>query len=431
MIKKLMFAMLALCISIAVLAQDKKEESTPVTDKAKVGREELINKLFAEKDGDKAKLLAAEIIHKIDSDPSWAAEKKRRDMLRIHPLYAYLNAEDFDGFKRFLNELGEVTGTERIHFATAGYARRAISKGIDLDFAGQLLEKERNWALQKMEEAKKVSDSTASILAGREYGYALFTNDQAQLAYKLGEKKRALELSKEAMRYNVKRKDAGLIDFYVQLIAELSPEDKLKEELEQLVEDKMFTANAIERLKAIYLTDNKHEEGFDQYLASLNKSLVADKIEDLKKKIIDETAPAFSLRDLDGNIVRLADLKGKIVILDFWATWCGPCKASFPAMQTMVSKYKEDDGIRFLFIDTYEQGENKEKNARDYIQSKSFTFQVLMDNTDQVAKSYGAASIPAKFVIDRSGRLRFRSPGFSSDADLMAEIDAMIKLVDQ
>jgi thiol-disulfide isomerase/thioredoxin len=124
-------------------------------------------------------------------------------------------------------------------------------------------------------------------------------------------------------------------------------------------------------------------------------------------------------------------LKGKTVVLDFWATWCGPCKEAFPAMQAMVNKYKDDPTVQFLFVDTYEHGDDKEKNASDYITGHKYTFRVLMDNTDEVAKEYKAKSIPAKFVIDKNGSLRFRATGFSSEAELMEEIEAMVTLAKQ
>src|SRR5690554_8083345 len=68
-----------------------------------------------------------------------------------------------------------------------------------------------------------------------------------------------------------------------------------------------------------------------------------------------EPAPDFTLEDLEGNTVSLKDLEGKVVVLDFWATWCAPCIKSFPAMQMAVNKYKDDPEVEFLFINTWEQ----------------------------------------------------------------------------
>lgn len=419
----ILILVLALFFSFAVNAQDANVDKSNKS-KAEMEKEQLIQSLYMEKDGQKAELIAAEIVNKINSDPAWASEKNKTDTYRVHPLYAYLNAEDFNGFKQYLSKLGEVTGTERIHFANAGYVRRVVKKGIDLDFASQLIQKERAWAKSKIPES-------GSAKSDREFGYAMFTVDYADLLSRKGEKEKAFDLYQEAMKYNLGRKDGGITNSYLAMASEFLSQSALKSEMENLIKKGMVTADLIGRLKIIYIKEKSTDQGFESYIASFRDDKVKEKMELLRKKMLNKSAPAFSLKDLDGNSVSLATLKGKTVVIDFWATWCGPCKAAFPAMQALVNKYKSDPSVQFLFIDTYERGNTKEKNARDYINQQKYTFKVLMDNTDEVAKLYSAVSIPAKFVIDKNGILRFQAAGFISDAELMEEIEAMVTLSKQ
>jgi thiol-disulfide isomerase/thioredoxin len=136
--------------------------------------------------------------------------------------------------------------------------------------------------------------------------------------------------------------------------------------------------------------------------------------------------------DLDGKNINVEDLKGKVVVVDFWATWCGPCKASFPAMQKMVNKYKEDPNIKFVFIDTWEKGENKKKEAADFITTNKYSFHVLLDNEDKVVAQFKVDGIPTKFVIDKNGNIRFKAVGFDgSDDKLVDELTAMIELASE
>lgn len=169
-------------------------------------------------------------------------------------------------------------------------------------------------------------------------------------------------------------------------------------------------------------------DAYGTYKTALDEAKAAYAKEQLMKKLISKEAPDFELKDVDGHTVRLADLKGKVVVLDFWATWCGPCKASFPMMQKAVNKYKDDQNVKFLFIHTWENGSGDPTlNAKKYITDNKYTFQVLMDlraadtRVSAVAKAYEVTGIPAKFIIDINGRIRFDSDHIAADEDRAVE----------
>ena len=136
------------------------------------------------------------------------------------------------------------------------------------------------------------------------------------------------------------------------------------------------------------------------------------------------TASNFSLKNLEGKEVNLSDYKGKVVILDFWATWCGPCKASFPKMQELVTKYKGKN-VEFLFVNTFEKGKEEDtfKKVNTYILDKKYSFNVIFDYKTDVASNYKIESIPTKILIDKNGKIL---TGDASDSTLIDLIDQQL-----
>lgn len=111
-------------------------------------------------------------------------------------------------------------------------------------------------------------------------------------------------------------------------------------------------------------------------------------------------APDFELKNLVGNDVTLADYRGNVVVVNFWATWCPPCRAEMPGIQAVYDTYK-DQGMIVLAVNAQED----QDTIQSFVMETGFTFPILPDPYGQAIRAYGVRSFPATFVIDREGRI--------------------------
>jgi cytochrome c biogenesis protein CcmG, thiol:disulfide interchange protein DsbE len=134
-------------------------------------------------------------------------------------------------------------------------------------------------------------------------------------------------------------------------------------------------------------------------------------------------APAFALPDGRGEVITLEKLRGRVVYVDFWASWCGPCRQSFPWMNEMQRKYGAQ-GFTIVGINV----DKRDADAQRFLQQVPATFTVVYDPKGQAPAAYGVKAMPNSYLIDAQGRVAGVEYGFKDDrkADLERQIAALL-----
>jgi len=144
----------------------------------------------------------------------------------------------------------------------------------------------------------------------------------------------------------------------------------------------------------------------DKSNANSNSSKTTHNPVEINQNSIKTKAPDFKLKDLDGNELSFNNLRGKKVFLNFWATWCPPCKAEMPEIEKLYQETKNSD----LVIVTIEIGEPL-SDVKAFIGNNNYNFKVLLDSNQSVAAQYGISAIPTSFFIDKEGNIISKHTG--------------------
>ncbi len=170
---------------------------------------------------------------------------------------------------------------------------------------------------------------------------------------------------------------------------------------------------------AIIITSNLNEANDTDVEHSKNTDEATDATDRQK-----ELAPDFEMVDCDGNRIKLSDMRGKPVVLNFWASWCGPCKSEMPDFEEAYKEYGDD--ITFMIVNLTDGKNETVDTAQAFIDSQGYTFPVYFDTDSNGAAAYGVSSIPVTYFIDAKGYLVAYGRGALNRETLQSGIDMLI-----
>ncbi|WMI64143.1 TlpA disulfide reductase family protein [Aestuariibaculum sp. YM273] len=248
--------------------------------------------------------------------------------------------------------------------------------------------------------------------------------------------KKFLEKVKPLMAY----KNTEFNDLNVRLLIGDNQHNQAISFIEACIKENNATPAMLRILQEDFEKQN-YSMSFDAYVSDLKSKGLA--FEEHKAKVISELInkpiEGFKLESSKGGKVKLSKQKGKIVVIDMWATWCAPCKKAMPGMQLAVNKYADDRNVKFFFLDTQEFDKNYKTKVAKFVEEKGYDFEVLFDTENpktgklddtysKYAEAFKFSGIPQKMIIDAKGNLRWRSTGYlGSPSELADEISIVIE----
>lgn len=134
-----------------------------------------------------------------------------------------------------------------------------------------------------------------------------------------------------------------------------------------------------------------------------------------------DTPPDFELTTLDGDSVKLSDLIGKKVMLNFWASWCGPCKAEMPHMQAYYEKHQDEEDFEIIAVNLTTSERNGREGIVDFVDAYGLTFPIPLDEDGKVGENYSVISIPTTYMLGTDGRIAQKIIG-PMDENMMTDL---------
>ena len=419
-----------------VRADAIRREAMTKRPKGKIALAKQAVQLRTEKDAQKRVTLLENILKDFTEMEKSARQSYQQNLVR-----AYLQLKNYEKAGELLSEIEKPNPA-----IYNSIAWPLIEQGDQLDkgilFAKQGVDLLRSQTIADKPSYMRVKDWNEN----RKYTLAMILDTYGTGLLKSGKNDEALTAFEEAYQ-QTDGSDPDMNTNYIGAILKNQKYDMVIEISLNCIKKGKETPALLDYMKTAYANSVKPGWNFDSLnveekkkcedmLAEANKI----KVEEMRKKILASRislhAADFTLKDFNGSPTTLSALNGKVVIVDFWATWCGPCKMSFPYLQKVYEKYLNNERVKFLAVNSWERQKDYSDqllNAKKFIEENKYTFPVLLDEkTDdqyKVISDYEVEGIPTKFLIDKSGKIAFKSVGFdgpSMEEELTQQIEILL-----
>jgi thiol-disulfide isomerase/thioredoxin len=360
------------------------------------------------------------------------------DALQSNLAILHRNALKASNFDAAINALHRMPKPQYYHYTQL--ANKLSASGTRLNEAEQFAKKAVELTEQPKDEERPYFATAKEWVESAQYDQSVALQAQAQACLKAGRYDDATEPLGRAYLLT-KGEDSDIDQLFVQALTKSGKQDRALDIGFDAYRHAKGSDSLVADLRRAFASRNgaasfdalpaDSRGAFDTRFAAAREAMVAEVRAKVIASRISRPSVDFTLNDLSGTPVHLASLKGNVVIVDFWATWCGPCKSSFPYLKKVYERYKTNPRVTILAVNCWERQKDLAatiENAKKFQADNNYAWTVLIDGKNEVVEQYGVEGIPTKFTIGKDGAIAFKGVGFNGP-DMEEELVQQIELL--
>lgn len=239
---------------------------------------------------------------------------------------------------------------------------------------------------------------------------------------------KAIEALEQSSTIGGAQTEKGCYEMLIGLYRDQQLNDKARSMAELAIRQGATTQGIIDAYRMLLAQSGLDSSEIAKREAVLRQSGRAVLAERVVREMLNQPLIDGTFQTLDGAPIKISDWKGKVVIIDYWATWCGPCRQSFPSLQKLYERYKTNNNVVFAVVNVWERSDDRSKTVRDFLKTNaSLTFPMYLDLKDEVVRQYGVTGIPTKFYLGKDGRVQFKEVGFTPEEQFLEDATTRIE----
>ncbi len=255
--------------------------------------------------------------------------------------------------------------------------------------------------------------------------YGFYCIEYSKFLYDVKNYTEAFNYAKEATFFAENENNISYNSHFSKIAKEVVESKSYIKYLENFIKKNKEDSIIINLFKDEYYKLGSFKPNVKQYIDSLKYDSREEAFLSVSSNVINLKAPDIKISTLNRNINLIEKYKNKVIIVDFWASWCKPCIESFPTMNNIIKKYKNDSSIVFLFINSFQNKDFSKMSTINLI--KQYDFISFFDEGNKISNLYNVTELPVKFIINKNGYIKYIKTGYHGSQELENELELIIK----